>query len=187
MIIGISGLQGSGKDTLGKILITKYGFIKLSFAESLKDITSIIFNWDRQLIEGTTTESRVFREKKDDWWSTELNQEITPRKMLQYLGTDLFRDNFNQDIWVKIMKRKLIEYKNLNKNIVITDCRFLNEIQMIHKLGGIVIKIERDTCKPTISHSSETSLSDFNFDFTIKNNKTIDDLHKSFEALNLKF
>lgn len=188
MIIGVSGIQGSGKDTLGKILIENYGFIKVSFAETLKDITSIIFNWDRNLLEGSTPESREFREKKDEWWSKELNQEITPRKMLQYLGTEVFRNNFNQDIWVKIIKRKLIEYINLNKNVVITDCRFPNEVLMVQKLGGIIIKIIRNTTHINIyTHSSETSLLNTKADFTIINNKTIDDLKKSFDSLNLQF
>jgi len=51
MIIGICGLQGSGKDTLGSILVEKYGFKKLSYAGILKDIVSILFGLSRDMVE----------------------------------------------------------------------------------------------------------------------------------------
>ena len=43
MIIGLSGIQGAGKDTVGDILISEYGFVKLSFGSALKDVISALF------------------------------------------------------------------------------------------------------------------------------------------------
>ena len=45
MIIGLCGAQGSGKDTVANILIAEYGFIKLTFASTLKDVVAILFSW----------------------------------------------------------------------------------------------------------------------------------------------
>ena len=58
MLIGIVGLIGSGKDTVAKRLVDKHGFVKDSFAKSLKDAVSAMFNWDRKMLEGDTKESR---------------------------------------------------------------------------------------------------------------------------------
>lgn len=73
MIIAICGFKGSGKDTMGNILVEKYGYVKLAFASVLKDVISIIFGWDRNLLEGASHESREWREKVDVWWSQRLN------------------------------------------------------------------------------------------------------------------
>lgn len=187
MIISISGLKGSGKDTLGSILISKYGFIKLSFASILKDIISILFDWDRKLLDGLTKESREWRETKDIWWSNKLKMNITPRFVMEYFGTDLFRNHFNNDIWVTALEKQLYKYKN--KNIVITDTRFQNEIDMLKENGALFIKITRgklpewfekyENCeidKPEGIHPSEYSWIGNNFDFHIKNNNTIKEL-----------
>ena len=98
-IIAICGFQGAGKDTLANILIEKYGFVKLSFAGSVKDVASCIFGWDREMLEGTTQESRKQREVIDEWWAKRLNiPHLTPRWVLQNFGTDLFRNHFHPEI-----------------------------------------------------------------------------------------
>jgi pantothenate kinase len=51
MIIAISGKAGSGKSTIGDIF-EKHNFRLDSFATSVKDICSILFNFDREKIEG---------------------------------------------------------------------------------------------------------------------------------------
>ena len=67
MIVGLVGLIGSGKGTVGDMLIEQ-GFVQASFAEPLKDATASIFNWDRELLAGVTDDSRAWREKVDPWW-----------------------------------------------------------------------------------------------------------------------
>ncbi len=49
MIIGICGLIGSGKDTIAEYLIKEHNYIKLSFADKLKDSVATMFDWDREL------------------------------------------------------------------------------------------------------------------------------------------
>ena len=69
MLIGLVGLIGSGKDTVAERLITHYGYKRDSFAKSLKDAVSSMFNWDREMLEGNTTSSRHWREQPDKFWS----------------------------------------------------------------------------------------------------------------------
>lgn len=146
-IVCLQGLIGSGKDTVGGVLLEKYGGISLSFAGVLKDVVSVMFGWDRSLLEGSTEESREWREKVDEWWSNKLNiPHLTPRFVLQYIGTDVMRGSFHPDIWLVCLERKIIELKSSlkeNELIVITDCRFGNEIECMRKMGAIFIRVIR--------------------------------------------
>ena len=178
-VVGIFGKAGSGKDTIANYMIENLGYTKIAFADILKDIVSVIFSWDRHLLEGDTKESRQFRESKDVWWSKKLDKEITPRLMLQQIGTELFRNHFDKNIWIYAIERKIARYSK----VVITDIRFLNEHQLIKNLNGIIIKVIRNIDNKIPSHSSENNFNDFSFDFQIHNNHTIEDLHN--QVMNL--
>ena len=182
MIIGLCGNQGAGKDTVGDILISDYGFIKLTFASTLKDIVSVLFSWPRDLLEGITETSRVWRETTDDFWSEKTGiANFTPRKALQIIGTDLFRIHFYNDIWANIVENKIniILKNNSNANIVVTDCRFSNEINIIKKFpNSHIITIVRNSNNHlhSLSHSSEAEWVNYNFDDVLQNDNSIDEL-----------
>lgn len=139
-IIGITGLKGSGKDTIGDIICKNFDFQKVAFADKLKDIVSVLFDWDRKMLSGFTPEDRAIREQPDEFWSKKFEKEFTPRMALQKIGTEVMRNNLDKSIWVYCLERKLI---NENSNFVITDVRFRNEIEMIKRLGGTIIRVER--------------------------------------------
>ena len=139
-IIGITGLKGSGKDTIGDIICKNFDFQKVAFADKLKDIVSVLFDWDRKMLSGFTPEDRAIREQPDEFWSKKFEKEFTPRMALQKIGTEVMRNNLDKSIWVYCLERKLI---NEDGNFVITDVRFRNEIEMIRRLGGTIIRVER--------------------------------------------
>lgn len=141
-LIGVVGLKGSGKDTTADYIVNNYdNWEKWSFAGLLKDITAILFNMDRKMLAGETPEDRVLREQPNEYWSKVLGYTFTPRIALQKLGTDVLRHHFYDGIWVDSLRLKLIESE---KNIVLSDVRFPNEIQMIRSLGGEIWRVERD-------------------------------------------
>ena len=169
MIIGLVGFAGSGKGTVGDILVETYDYSKLSFADAVKDATSAIFGWPRNLLEGDTDASRTFREKKDDFWSERFGYEVTPRYMLQLMGTEAGRDVFHQDLWVHTVERR-IAYKQeweFETNFVIPDVRFPNEIDAIRKMGGIVIRVMRGPEPPW--YEAALSCNHFNQSSRMKN------------------
>ena len=183
MIIGITGLIGSGKGTVADILQNNHGFIKVSFADSLKDCVSVVFGWDRALLEGDTDESRAWREKVDPWWAGRLGYaDLTPRWVLQMWGTEVCREGFHKDIWIASMEKKLSDH---SKNYVIPDTRFPNEIDMIQRMDGQVWCVKRGTepawvgrylrtKKPPVDiHPSEWEWLTSKFDLTVYNNGTI--------------
>jgi len=141
MIIGICGLIGSGKDTIADYLQNIHQFRRESFAHTLKDAVAAIFGWDRELLEGRTKESRAWREQVDPWWAERLGMpHLTPRWVLQYWGTEVARKSFHDDMWIAALENKLRKTKD---DIVISDCRFPNEIAAIKSAGGIVIRVVR--------------------------------------------
>lgn len=141
MIIGIAGFQGSGKDTIADYLQNIYGFKRDSFAATLKDAVSAVFGWDRELLEGRTTESRAWREQVDAWWAKRLDMpNLTPRLVLQKWGTEVARKSWHDDTWIASLENKLSKAHN---DIVITDVRFPNEIEAVRNAGGIVIRVVR--------------------------------------------
>jgi len=145
MIIGLTGYQNSGKSTVAQYLVKELNFIELSFSSALKDIVAHLFNWDRNLLEGTTPESRLWRETKDVKWSKSFDQDLTPRTVLQTFGTNVIR-TFKDDFWIRILENKIVDILNENKNanIVITDARFLNEIAFIKSYSGTIYWVIRD-------------------------------------------
>ena len=138
MIIGLLGFIGSGKGTVADILVSR-GFKKESFADPVKDAVAAIFGWDRALLEGDTKESRDFREAKDEWWSERTGQHITPRTMLQLMGTEAGRDTFHPDLWILSLEQRVKK----NQNTVIADVRFPNECEAIRKMGGFLVRVSR--------------------------------------------
>lgn len=139
--VGLCGFIGSGKNTVADILKTNHGFEIFSYADSLKDAVSNIFGWPRHLLEGNTEISRTFRETTDFWWSRRLDiKDLTPRWVLQNIGTDCLRQHFHPDIWIASLDRKI---HVAGGRAVVTDCRFENEIINILKNNGLIVQVFR--------------------------------------------
>ena len=139
MLIGVVGFLGSGKGTVGDILIQDKNYYRLSFADAVKDAVSVIFNWPREMLEGDSMESRAFRESTDGFWSERFGYAVTPRYMLQLMGTEAGRDVFHNDIWIYTLENRM----RGKEDVVIPDVRFPNEINFIKSKGGKVIRIKR--------------------------------------------
>jgi hypothetical protein len=201
MIIGICGFIGSGKDTIADYLVNFHEFRRESFANTLKDAVSAVFGWDRTLLEGRTKEAREWREQVDFWWSNRLGRQITPRWILQYWGTEVCRKGFHDDIWIASLENKLRHSKD---HVVISDCRFPNEISSIRNAGGKIVWVNRgdlpswynlaldankginlavQELKRIGIHASETAWVGTDFDHEIDNNGTIDELYQQILAL----
>lgn len=206
MIVGIVGFIGSGKDTIADYLVENYEFTRDSFAGTLKDAVSVIFGWDRELVEGRTSKARNWREQVDPWWAERLNMpNLTPRLVLQLWGTEVVRDGFHDDMWIASLENKL---RKSTGNVVITDCRFPNELRAIKNAGGIVVRtvrgpepewyntlasmqgratagIKANYMKQFNIHASEWAWAGLDFDVVIENNGTLDELYSKIKDLEL--
>jgi hypothetical protein len=208
MIIGVCGLIGAGKDTIADYLVNIHQFRRESFANTLKDAVAAVFGWDRELLEGRTKHSRAWREQVNPWWAARLGMpDLTPRWVLQYWGTEVVRRGFHDDTWIASLENKL---RKTTDDVVISDCRFPNEIVAIKRAGGIVIRVHRGpdpdwyTFAETVNrgperniewswaktqldnfqiHASETAWIGTNFDAIIDNNASMDHLYAQVNDL----
>ncbi len=202
MIIGICGFIGSGKDTVADYLVNFHEFRRESFANTLKDAVSAVFGWDRTLLEGRTAEAREWREQIDPWWAERLDMPtLTPRWVLQYWGTEVARKSFHDDIWIASLENKI---RNSKDHVVISDCRFPNEIAAIKNAGGMIIWVQRgelpgwyehaveankgsniglNEMKRLGIHASEWAWLGCDFDVVVDNNSTIDELYSQTKDL----
>lgn len=202
MIIGVCGFIGSGKDTVADYLVNFHEFRRESFANTLKDAVSSVFGWDRIMLEGRTKEAREWREEIDHWWAERLEMPtLTPRWVLQYWGTEVCRRGFHDDIWIASLENKL---RYSRDHVVISDCRFPNEITSIRNAGGKIFWVQRgelpDWYETALAanagnnmamqdlklqkiHASETAWVGTDFDSIIDNNGSIDDLYMQIKNL----
>jgi len=202
MIIGICGFIGSGKDTVADYLVNFHEFRRESFASTLKDAVANVFGWDRTMLEGRTKEAREWREQVDPWWAERLAMPtLTPRWVLQYWGTEVCRKSFHDDIWIASLENKI---RNSKDHVVISDCRFPNEILAIKNAGGTIVWVQRgqlpewyehavaankgsnlaiNEMKRQGIHASEWAWLGSNFDIVIDNNGTIDQLYQQSASL----
>jgi hypothetical protein len=202
MIIGVCGFIGSGKDTIADYLVNFHEFRRESFASTLKDAVAAVFGWDRTMLEGRTKEAREWREQVDPWWADRLSMPtLTPRWVLQYWGTEVCRKAFHDDIWIASLENKL---RNSKDHVVISDCRFPNEISSIKNAGGKIVWVQRgelpdwyetaidanrgsnvaiNELKMRKIHASETAWVGTEFDLILDNNGTIDDLYNQAKDL----
>jgi hypothetical protein len=211
MIIGICGFIGSGKDTVADYLTNFHEFRRESFANSLKDAVAQVFGWDRTMLEGRTKQAREWREQVDPWWADRLKMpELTPRWVLQHWGTEVCRHGFHDDIWIASLENKL---RNSEDDVVISDCRFPNEIAAIKRAGGQVVRVVRGpepewydaalafnrgengnmrwaTSKSQLNklkiHASETAWVGTKFDAVLDNNGSLDDLYLQIQRLTIR-
>jgi hypothetical protein len=185
MIVGITGFMFSGKDSVADFIMQKtcetMAFRKYSFAKPLKETAMALFGWSEEQVYDQDLKSIV-----DPLWG------ISPRQALQYLGTDVMREFFptlnpefqkkvGHSFWVKRFQ-KWYETQP-NKNIVIPDVRFPQEVDIIKNLGGIIIRVKRTSVIPrVISHPSEDIDALRGIDIIIDNNGGINDLWTNTEV-----
>lgn len=177
LIIGLAGTKGSGKSTAA-LALYRLGWSVLPFAGPLKKMAAILVTDDRY----------IYGDRKEeplDWLDG-----ITPRWIMQSLGTEWGRQLIHDELWIRVWRRQIEVDKWWEMpsqgtwGIVADDVRFQNEVDAIHSLEGHVILIERperETYSDQALHASEKL--DITPDATITNKGTIKDLEAQIIAL----
>jgi len=177
MIIGLVGNKQCGKDTCADYLVTRRKFVKMAFADPLKESARCMMGFNDRQLYGDQ------KEVVDSFWN------VTPRKFLQWLGTDIMRERFreisssdNGDFWIKRFEK---EIKGKNDNIIISDVRFINESKKIKELGGFLIKIKRNLEHDLVhgEHISEIELLSIDSDYTIDNSGSFEELYNKLDNI----
>ena len=173
LLIGLIGLKQSGKDTFADYLVEKHHFKKLAFAEPVKQICRTMF-----LLTEAQLNDPHQKEVVDARWG------ISPRQMMQKVGTDMVRQVWGDDFWVKNMDIRHRQQIGIDGNVVVSDVRFPNEAKWVRDRGGLLVRIEDGRRQPTDSHPSETSQASIGEDVCVFNEKNgLDKFYEKVEGL----
>lgn len=142
LLLGLVGVERSGKDTIADHLVRNHGFKKYSLASPIRDIGKLMFGW---------TDEQLVGSKKD---IVDPKTNIKPRDFLTWFGTEICQfaiyNNFPQlseaipprTIWANMMHNYI--KANIRTNpIIVTDIRFKHEAEIFEKMGGILIHVSR--------------------------------------------
>ena len=178
-IIGITGKKQHGKDTIGNYFVLNHGYQRIAFADALKYMLAIGFGFSKDQLHGH------LKEESDPFWK------VSPREVMQFVGTELFRENMSKliphvenDFWVWILKKKILS--NPETKFVVTDIRFQNEMELIQELGGTTFCVSRPTSSEHLNsslHSSETQIDTLSkkVNHLFLNDGSLEDLYEKVE------
>jgi len=171
MIIGLTGYAQSGKDTVANILVERYGFTRVAFADKIREyLYETNPMYDSIVGEPLFVKDKVDR---DGWEEAKKSPHI--RRLLQNSGVAA-RKIFGDGFWVHEAMKTMLKDPRPDMNYVITDVRFLNEADMIKANKGQIWRIKRLGVDPVNSHVSETQMDGYPVDQIFVNNSTLDDL-----------
>lgn len=185
-LIGLGGKLRAGKDAVGDYLEEHHGYTKLGMSDALNEAL-LALNPYIPLVE-LGGQSVRYRDLHDRVGYVEAKKHPEVRRLLQILGTEVGREMIDPDVWVNIAVRRITELRQAGVPVVITAVRFPNEVEMIRRLGGTTVWIERPTEARTdaqgdiLTHASETSVSEELFDTVIHNDSTLDRLYGLVET-----
>jgi Deoxynucleotide monophosphate kinase len=184
MIIGLTGLKGSGKDTIAAHLIKSYGFERRAFADKLKESAAALLKLDPSHFEVLKNSPDILFAigsfKQDGMFEMIVNQ--STREFLQRYGTESHRDVFGQDFWVNQLLPMDGFYTD--RNIVITDVRFVNEAERIHALKGYVVRVVRTLFNDESDlHTSEQEQLQIKSDYELDNTGYLYELPKKIDLM----
>lgn len=188
MIIGISGKAQSGKDTVSKMIRYTIWYYNISqrlkpfgvdhYTECYNNSSILSKHWYHTSFANKLKRclSELLRVNPKDFENIDFKNSqikwlgITVRELLQKFGTAI-RNEVCDDFWVKAC---LKDYEKWD-NWIISDVRFKSEAKGIKDLDGIILRVNREGAGAG-NHISEIDLDDYQFDYVIDNNGSMEDL-----------
>lgn len=143
-LIGLSGYAKSGKSVVAQRLVNKHGYTLIKFAAPLKAMLRVLGLSDRE-IEGDLKELPC-----------PTLGGITPRHAMQTLGTEWGRNSMYKNFWADRARDMVLDVLDHGGKVVMDDCRFANEGEMVKALRGEVWGIRRPGIGPVNGHVSES-------------------------------
>lgn len=169
ILVGLTGVARSGKDTVGQILVKKRGFERRAFADKLRAVaygaSPLVRRNEGDIIDLARLVDMV------GWEKAKAHTDV--RGFLQRLGTEGVRNNLGEHAWVLAGVKDLVD----TDRVVFTDVRFGNEAFAIRERGGEVWRVERPGFGPINNHVSDAGLDDGYIDRVIVNDGTLGQLY----------
>lgn len=181
-LIGLySPVPQSGKSTVANILVAQ-GYRVIPFAGTLKRMTQLMLADLGQTPAEIRHSMGAGKEEP-----CVLLRHITPRQIMQRLGTEWGRQCIDPELWVRCWKGQVIRSLGDGIPVIADDMRFPNEASAVRDLGGLLIRVLRPGggSAAHILHASEGGLDEWDFDHTIVNDGSVEDLEAQVLQLQL--
>lgn len=145
-IIGLCGDIGSGKSSVAGHLANVHGYTERSFATKLKEVAADVYELTPKQVW-----TQAGKAEPVDHVVSAAGERQTPRRILEWLGTEGFR-TLDPDTWVKYLMREIDKARDRWTSgcpyerppvFVVGDCRFPNEFAAIRERGGVIWKTVR--------------------------------------------
>lgn len=170
-LFGLTGAAGCGKDTIAERMMI-HGFVPTAFADPLRSAASEVFGLDYRYFT-----DRVLKDAVNPYWG------MTPRQMLQKMGTEAMRDTFGPDVWIRRWALTYTEIRDV-ASCVVSDVRFENEAEMVRDCGGVVIHVQRPGLDPVEgNHASARGIKFYEGDLVLANDRDIKALFEKVDKL----
>lgn len=168
-----------GKDTAAQVLLDEFSFQRIAFADPIKGALLAL----DPLVPGPEDGEylRLSEHTQARSWS-EIKDLPEVRRLMQSLGTEVGRNLFDADLWVKLAERKLESTLSVG-DVVVTDVRFPNEARLIRGYGGMLVRLERPEFGPVNEHVSDRASERWTYDHKIDNDGDIESLHTQIRQL----
>jgi len=178
--IGIcSPAPQSGKSTIAEYLVHRHGYVRVPFAETLKNmVRSLLYDMDYTAEQIAALEAGDKKGKFCDF------SDVTLRTVYQTLGTDWGRNMISPCLWTRIWERKALRIARdgLATGVVVDDVRFADELSTVARIGGQVWCVRRPYAEKGTTHVSEAfPFSEEQFDHSFVNSSTLLALHRSID------
>lgn len=161
-LVGLVGYAGVGKDTAAQILVDDFNYIRIGFADPLKEILTTI-GWDGD---------------KSDKPACDCCGMLQGRALLQAAGTEGVRRVLGQNIWTDHLKSVV---SDTDKKFVVSDVRFKDEALALKDLGALLIRVTRTSQQPALGHSSETDVDRISVDRFVPNERSVEELRQNLQ------
>jgi hypothetical protein len=170
MIIGLSGYAQSGKDTVANILVEKYGYTRIAFADPIR---KLLYEMDPPVPVGAGDEKYTvgLQNYVDIYGWDDAKQHPIVRSMLQNLGVGA-RKVFGDTFWIY---QALSDVAPQDK-VVVSDVRFVNEAKWVQDFKGQIWRVKRLGTTAVNKHVSESEMDGYPVDQIFVNNGTLEDL-----------
>jgi energy-coupling factor transporter ATP-binding protein EcfA2 len=153
MIVGLAGPKGAGKSTLASKLTEHFpNSIVLPFAGPLKAMAEAFYA--AAGFDAEDVQRRVYGDRKE-MYDALGDALVTPRRVMQTLGTEWGRDCIHSDLWVQLWLERALKEEKAGRLVIADDVRFDNEARVIHAMpGGLVFRFNGPAADDT-GHASE--------------------------------
>lgn len=177
MLLGLCGYAGVGKDTAAEVLLEELGFQRIAFADPIK---AALLALDPLVPDKDGSNHVHLSEFSADRDWAEVKEYPEVRRLMQIMGTEVGRNLFDSDLWVRIAERKLQSVMSVG-DAVITDVRFPNEARLVKRHGGLLIRIERPEFGPVNEHVSDRASESWTYDLRLENDSDVTGLHEKMK------